>query len=246
MGTFPQLPRVFKLPNGTDIMRRFATRSSKTPQRRWSHCDALLALAIFVALAAPGTASALHRARPPPPPHPAMALPRRLLWNPMFRPSHDSLLRQNEEIDRLDLPRIQDDAQLEALKASGELVPIEASESLKIEPQSRSLAPLLPSLDPRFRRRPFRSLLPPVPRANPGKLRRPHRQGAEEASPPQSQRGSGGRRHRVFSSCRHHGRSSAPRHDDRADALRRTLLVLSEGARIWSNPKKSAATGAST
>ena len=37
-------------------------------------------------------------------------------WNPMFRPSHDSLLRQNEEIDRLDLPRIQDDDELEALK----------------------------------------------------------------------------------------------------------------------------------
>ena len=51
----------------------------------------------------------------------------------MFRPSHDSLLRQNEEINRLDLPRIQDDDELEALKASGDLVPIEETESLKIE-----------------------------------------------------------------------------------------------------------------
>jgi len=59
---------------------------------------------------------------------------RSLLWHPLFRPSHDSLLRQNEEIDRLDLPRIQDDAELEALKSTGELVPIAASESLKIEP----------------------------------------------------------------------------------------------------------------
>lgn len=58
---------------------------------------------------------------------------RRLRWNPLFRPSHDSLLRQNEEIDRLELPRIQDDDQLEELKASGALVPIVASESLKIE-----------------------------------------------------------------------------------------------------------------
>ncbi len=58
---------------------------------------------------------------------------RRLLWNPMFRPSHDSLLRQNEEIDRLDLPRIQDDDELEALKASNALVPIRESETLKIE-----------------------------------------------------------------------------------------------------------------
>jgi hypothetical protein len=58
---------------------------------------------------------------------------RGILWNPLFRPSHDSLIRQNEEIDRLDLPRIQDDAELEALKASGDLVPIIPSESLKIE-----------------------------------------------------------------------------------------------------------------
>lgn len=59
---------------------------------------------------------------------------RRLRWNPLFRPSHDSLVRQNEEVDRLQLPRIYDDAQLERLKASGDLVPIPASESLRIEP----------------------------------------------------------------------------------------------------------------
>src|SRR5258708_38911379 len=63
---------------------------------------------------------------------------RKLRWNPLFRPSHDSLLRQNEEIDRLELPRIQDDDELEALKASGDLVAIRESESLKIE---RSLDP---------------------------------------------------------------------------------------------------------
>lgn len=59
---------------------------------------------------------------------------RRMRWNPLFRPSHDSLIRQNQEIDRIELPRIQDDAQLEELKAAGALVPIEASESLRIEP----------------------------------------------------------------------------------------------------------------
>src|SRR6266849_1861575 len=58
---------------------------------------------------------------------------RRLRWNPMFRPSHDSLLRQNQEIDRLDLPRIQDDDELEALIATHALVPIVESKSLKIE-----------------------------------------------------------------------------------------------------------------
>jgi Family of unknown function (DUF5715) len=60
---------------------------------------------------------------------------RRLFWNPVFRPSRESLLRQNEEIDRLDLPRIQDDAQLDELKASGDLVAIVPTESLRIAPQ---------------------------------------------------------------------------------------------------------------
>ena len=58
---------------------------------------------------------------------------RLLRWNPLFRPSHDSLLRQNEEIDRLELPRIQDDDELEALKASNALVPIRESQTVKIE-----------------------------------------------------------------------------------------------------------------
>jgi len=51
----------------------------------------------------------------------------------MFRPSHDSLLRQNEEIDRIELPRIQDDDELEALKASNALVQIRESSTVKIE-----------------------------------------------------------------------------------------------------------------
>jgi hypothetical protein len=60
---------------------------------------------------------------------------RRILWNPLFRPSHDSLLRQNEEIDRLDLPRIQDDQELQELVASEELVPIVPGQTLRIDPR---------------------------------------------------------------------------------------------------------------
>jgi hypothetical protein len=58
---------------------------------------------------------------------------RRVKWNPVFRPSRESLLRQNEEIDRLSLPRIHDDAELRQLVANGDLVPIEESETLHIE-----------------------------------------------------------------------------------------------------------------
>ena len=53
----------------------------------------------------------------------------------MFRPSHDSLLKQNAEIDRLELPRIQDDAELEQLKLEGKLVPIIPDETLRIDPR---------------------------------------------------------------------------------------------------------------
>jgi hypothetical protein len=70
--------------------------------------------------------------------HARRAHVRRLRWNPMFRPSRDSLLRQNAEIDRLELPRIQDDNELEQLKASEDLVPIIPNSALRIAP---SLAP---------------------------------------------------------------------------------------------------------
>lgn len=58
----------------------------------------------------------------------------RIPWNPAFKPSHESLLLQNAEINRLNLPRIYDDKQLERLKASGDLVSITPSESLRIQP----------------------------------------------------------------------------------------------------------------
>ncbi len=60
---------------------------------------------------------------------------RRIAWNPMFRPSHDSLLRQNEEIDRLELPRIADDDELEELKLKEDLVEIRESQSLRFDPR---------------------------------------------------------------------------------------------------------------
>lgn len=53
----------------------------------------------------------------------------------MFRPSHESLILQNAEVDRLELHRIQDDNELEALKASGALLPIRAAEALRFDPR---------------------------------------------------------------------------------------------------------------
>jgi len=59
---------------------------------------------------------------------------RHIVWNPVLKGSYDSMLRQNEEIDRLQLPRIVDDAQLEELVRTQELVAINESSSLRVSP----------------------------------------------------------------------------------------------------------------
>ncbi|MGA8150517.1 MAG: DUF5715 family protein [Terriglobales bacterium] len=85
-----------------------------------------------------GQAFGLHQYVPARQPHRATrrrAHFRRLFWNPVFRPSRDSLLRQNAEIDRLELPRIQNEAELEQLIASGDLVPIVATDTLRFDPR---------------------------------------------------------------------------------------------------------------
>jgi len=58
----------------------------------------------------------------------------RIAWNPVFKPSHESLLLQNAEINRLNLPRIRDDKELNQLIASEDLVAIVPSETLRIQP----------------------------------------------------------------------------------------------------------------
>ncbi len=102
-----------------------------TPQR-----TVLGLFLLTVVLSVP--AFGLHRYVPPRHTHHTTtrrAHVRRLAWNPMFRPSRESLLRQNEEIDRLDLPRIQDDDELEQLKASEDLVPIVPGTTLRFDPR---------------------------------------------------------------------------------------------------------------
>lgn len=70
---------------------------------------------------------------------------RRVAWNPVLKGSPDSQLRQNEEIDRLQLPRIADDEQLLELERTQELVPIEETRALKvsaaIKPEKRYARP---------------------------------------------------------------------------------------------------------
>ncbi|MGB8887641.1 MAG: DUF5715 family protein [Candidatus Korobacteraceae bacterium] len=53
-------------------------------------------------------------------------------WNSMFPGSHDMLVRQNEELDRLQLPRIADDYELMRYEMAQELVPVPETDALKI------------------------------------------------------------------------------------------------------------------
>src|SRR5215469_9290992 len=59
---------------------------------------------------------------------------RHVAWNPVLKGSHDSMTRQNDEIDRLQLPRIADDSQLLELERNGELVPIKETQALRWSP----------------------------------------------------------------------------------------------------------------
>ncbi len=61
---------------------------------------------------------------------------RHIVWRPLLlRGSHDSLVRQNEEIDRLQLPRIADDAELEELIQEKQLVPLPVNAGVRVDPR---------------------------------------------------------------------------------------------------------------
>jgi hypothetical protein len=63
---------------------------------------------------------------------------RHIVWHPMFAGSHEMLVNENVKLDAIQLPRIEDDDQLELLEDSEDLVPIEESRSLKV---AANLAP---------------------------------------------------------------------------------------------------------
>ena len=61
---------------------------------------------------------------------------RHVRWTPvLLKGSHDSLLRQNAEIDRLQLPRIQNDQALEGLIARDELVALPENHAIRVDPR---------------------------------------------------------------------------------------------------------------
>lgn len=61
---------------------------------------------------------------------------RTIKWTPLLlKGSHDSLLRQNEEIDRLQLGRIADEAELEQLVEKQELVALPSDKAIRVDPR---------------------------------------------------------------------------------------------------------------
>jgi hypothetical protein len=58
----------------------------------------------------------------------------RVVWNPILRGSYDSMLRQNEEIDRLLLPRIQNDDELQEMILRQELLELTDSDGIALAP----------------------------------------------------------------------------------------------------------------
>jgi len=57
-----------------------------------------------------------------------------LHFNPVFPGSHELLVQQNVELDKLQLPRIANDVELLSYELSQDLVPLSESDSLKIAP----------------------------------------------------------------------------------------------------------------
>ncbi len=55
-------------------------------------------------------------------------------FNPVFAGSHELLVQQNVELDKLQLPRIADDVELMKYELSQDLVPVSESDYLKIAP----------------------------------------------------------------------------------------------------------------
>ncbi|HKD84428.1 MAG TPA: DUF5715 family protein [Terriglobales bacterium] len=116
---------------------------SNLPQRKVGYFLLLCAITLSLGLPASAASRALAHARMHHAQHAVLrtAIPahhRRHYqvglgrWTPMFPGSHDMLVRENEELDRLQLPRIADDYELTRYELSQELVPVQETDALKI------------------------------------------------------------------------------------------------------------------
>ena len=97
-------------------------------------------------------------------------------------PTPESLYQQNEVIDKLGLPRIQDSKALEALVQSGDLVPITKQQVRARQPEAGSQPPLLQAVGGCLLARIGAGVFRRIRGADTGQLCRPNNQDADEAA----------------------------------------------------------------
>jgi Family of unknown function (DUF5715) len=113
------------------------------PQRRVGYTLLFCVLGLMITVPAFGVTHAVSHARAHHPRHYMVkyALPPAkhghyqvglARWSPMFPGSHEMLVRENEELDRLQLPRISDEYELLRYESSQELVPVPETDALKL------------------------------------------------------------------------------------------------------------------
>ena len=95
-----------------------------------------LALSLLVGApflqAAPGAAAITRSAKPRRHHVAASRYHWRVKWNPLFPGSHDMLVHQNEELDRLQLPRFAGEYDLAQYEIQHDLVPVAETDALKL------------------------------------------------------------------------------------------------------------------
>ncbi len=94
-----------------------------------------LSVVFFLCVAASTNLFALHSRTPVKRQKVTRRHLRHVYWNPVLKGSHESMVRQNEVIDELQLPRIADDEELLSLEVRDELVVVTYSPALRISPR---------------------------------------------------------------------------------------------------------------
>jgi hypothetical protein len=91
---------------------------------------AILMVVIVSSLLATGNAATKRRHRARHVRHRSSSHLRLVAWHPLFAGSHEMLVQQNVELDKLALPRFANDQELIAREQAQELVPVESTRSL--------------------------------------------------------------------------------------------------------------------
>ena len=164
---------------------------------------------------------------------------RHIYWNPVLKGSHESMLRQNAEINELQLPRIANEEELLSLEVRDELVPV--SDVPRVAPRAAPgrHSPLLPEMDAAVYREHFRSVLPQIQQAALGYLAGSHRRATASTAAAQPERGARRGRHYLFPPGWNRGRFRQARRCCRANGAGSTSTCWSCNGKDWWRRRRS-------